>query len=243
MARFFIAFILNVLIIGLANSQTEKGELIYLNSFATAQMVNNWTMEGPGKLSFQHGWMTMFSPNQQMHHVFWCPENFPESFIAEWEAQNIYSEAGLAIVFFAAKGINGKDIFHPSQPPRDGTFKQYTLGDVRSYHISYYANAAHNKNRGHANLRKNNTFTLLQKGKEGIPTLSRSIHRIRLEKQGPTIRLWVNNKKTIDFSDKAPYWGDGKIGFRQMQWTKFRYRNFKVWRIKNHNSAEKIKQH
>jgi hypothetical protein len=25
--------------------------------------------------------------------------------------------------------------------------------------------------------------------------------------------------------------GEGKIGFRQMEWTHFAYRNFKVWEI------------
>lgn len=190
-------------------------------------------MEGPGEIAFNQGWMTMFSPNKAMHHVFWCPENFPASFIAEWEAQNLDTDAGLAIIFFAAAGLNGEDIFDSQLTPRDGSFDQYTLGDIRSYHISYYANAAHNRNRGHANLRKNNTFSLLQKGEEGIPSVSRSIHQLRLIKQGPAISFWVNNKKVIDYRDTAPVWGSGKIGLRQMQWSKFRYRNFKVWQLNN----------
>jgi len=76
-----------------------------------------------------------------MHHVFWCPENFPDRFIAEWEAQNREPDAGLCIVFFAAKGEKGEDIFDPFLPKRDGTFKQYTQGKIISYHISYYANS------------------------------------------------------------------------------------------------------
>ncbi len=217
----------------LAHSLPAKGKLVYSNPLNSAQNVSEWKMEGPGKLAFKHGWMTMFSPNKKMHHVFWCPQTFPANIIAEWEAQNLDSDAGLAIVFFAAAGLKGEDIFTRQLNKRDGNFEQYTLGDIRSYHISYYANAAHNRNRGYANLRKNNTFTLLQKGAEGIPSVSRSIHRIRLAKQGPVIRLWVNDKPVIDYRDKAPVWGGGKIGFRQMKWSKFRYRNFKVWQLKN----------
>jgi Domain of unknown function (DUF1961). len=137
------------------------------------------------------------------------------------------------LFFFAAKGLQGEGIFSPSLKHRDGTFEQYIHGDIRSYHISYYANAAHNKNRGHANLRKNNSFTLLQKGALGIPTHSELAHKIQLQKIGPRILMWVDNRKIIDYTDsQTTYWKDGKMGFRQMQWTKFRYRNFKVWSVK-----------
>ncbi|WP_185236484.1 DUF1961 family protein [Teredinibacter franksiae] len=227
-------FTISLVLLQLALScDADKGELLYSNSFGNPENVRNWTMEGPGKLTFENGWMTLYSPNETMHHVFWCPQEFPNSFIAEWDAQNLNSEAGLAIVFFAAKGMNGEDIFDSALNRRNGTFKQYVQGDIRSYHISYYANAAHNKNRGHANLRKNNTFTLLQKGAEGIPTESMAIHKIRLEKHQRQITLWVDSKKVIHYVDKDDnYWKTGKIGFRQMQWSRFRYRDFKIWALK-----------
>jgi hypothetical protein len=34
-----------------------------------------------------------------------------------------------------------------------------------------------------------------------------------------------------DGAGGRPALKDGKIGFRQMRWTHFRYRNFKVWGI------------
>ncbi|SMF06884.1 protein of unknown function [Alteromonadaceae bacterium Bs31] len=219
----------------------DKGSLLYSNSLASAKDVSAWTMEGPGELLFKNGWMTMFSPDQQMHHVFWCPEEFPNSFIAEWQVQNLHTKAGLAIVFFAAKGINGEALFSPQLKPRDGTFKQYVQGDIRSYHISYYANAAHNKDRGYANLRKNNTFTLLQTGKEGIPTLSTAIHRLRLQKTDRRIQMWVDDKSIIDFTDQdEQYWTTGKIGLRQMKWSQLRYRNFKVWAFNETKNATNV---
>lgn len=215
-----------------------KGRLLYDNSLGDRKNINDWIMEGPGTTEFIHGWMQMYSPNEQGHHVFWCPMEFPDSFIAQWEVQNLKFDAGLVIVFFAAKGVNGEDIFDPALPARDGTFDQYTLGKINSYHISYYANAAHNPDRAHANLRKNNTFSLLQQGEKGIATLSKDVHHIRLIKQAQHIQLFIDDRKVIDYIDDQPMVSDvdtgsalqgGKIGFRQMQWTHFQYRNFKVW--------------
>lgn len=216
-----------------ANTNIKKGQLLYSSNMATAESINNWQMEGPGKIDFKDGWMQMHSPNEQMHHVFWCPEDFPDSFIAEWQVQNLKTDAGLVIVFFAATGVNGEDIFAPHLVKRDGTFTQYTEGDITSYHISYYANAAHNPNRGHANLRKNNTFTLLQQGAEGIETESTRIHDIRLVKRAGFIQLYIDDRLVIDHLDQNQPHQGGKIGFRQMKWTHFQYRDFKVWELGN----------
>ncbi|WP_439509464.1 DUF1961 family protein [Marinimicrobium koreense] len=224
----------------MADFLPEPGQLLHQASFDNPESVAGWVMEGPGEIAFEDGWMAMHSPDEQGHHVFWCPEDFPESFIARWDAQNLDDEAGLVIVFFAAIGVDGQDIFSPELPERDGTFTQYTEGEIKSYHISYYANAAHNPGRGHANLRKNNTFSLLQKGEVGIPTESMQEHEITLVKQGERIRLYIDDRKVIDYTDNAPMvdgvdtgdaLGSGKIGFRQMKWTQFRYKNFRVYEL------------
>lgn len=216
----------------------EKGELLYENPFSSSEDVNDWVMEGPGEITFQDGWMHMQSPDEEYHHVFWCPEEFPDQYIAEWEAQNLETDAGLCIVFFAAKGLNGEDIFHPSLQDREGKFGRYTNGEIRCYHISYYANAAHNPDRGQSNLRKNDQFVLVQEGEEGIPTKSEAIHQMKLIKNGAHIQMYVDDRKVIDWVDNKeneprPYYKEGNIGFRQMQWTHFRYRNFKVYSIED----------
>ncbi|MGL1959043.1 MAG: YesU family protein [Colwellia sp.] len=233
---YFLLYLLSATILWVSPSygkELAKDKLLYQTNFSTKNSVKNWKMEGPGQLEFIDYWMQMYSPNQQMHHVFWCPIEFPDSFIAEWKVQNLATEAGLLIVFFAAKGEQGQDIFSAELPKRDGTFKQYTKDKINSYHISYYANAAHNPDRPNTNLRKNNTFTLLQQGKKGIPTKSTDIHQIRLLKQQNLIQLYIDHRKVIDFTDETkPALMDGKIGFRQMKWSKFQYQNFKVWSIK-----------
>ena len=129
------------------NNTPEKGRLIYQNTFTDKSQMKGWRMEGPGELKFENGWMEMYSPNKKWDHVFWCPIDFPESFIAEWEMQNKDITGGLTIIFFAAKGSQGEDIFDPGLPARDGTFKYYNKGKINCYHISYYANNPKNPER------------------------------------------------------------------------------------------------
>ena len=215
----------------------RKGQLLYENDFSNPDLLNDWIMEGPGKIKVRQGWMHMYSPDEEFHHVFWCPRDFPDRIIVEWEAQNMKPEAGLCILFFAAQGINGEDLFDPSLPHRDGDFRWYIKDTLRNYHISYYANTPVKPDRSTAHLRKNNQFQLVYSGHEGIPTASTDIHRLKLIKDGPVIRFFVDDKLVIDWvdspeNDPRPYYESGKIGFRQMQWTHFRYRNFKVWSLK-----------
>jgi len=216
------------------SQEFAKGKLLYSNSLATSEKVNDWILEGPAKIEFKNNWMHIYSPNEEGHHVYWCPVDFPGNFIAEWEVQNQEIDAGLCIVFFAAKGLKGQSIFDASMPKRTlGTFTDYTKGAMNDYHISYYANGRDNPNRETANLRKNKGFNLVQTGEIGIPVQSTAIHKMKLIKQEGKILMYIDDRKVIDWTDDGIKYGkileSGKIGFRQMQWTHFAYRNFKVW--------------
>ena len=218
------------------SSLVEKGTLLYENKLSSKITLNGWTPEGPAKFEFKEKWMHLFSPNEEGHHVLWCPEDFPESFIAEWELQNQETDAGLCIIFFSALGNNGESIFDPSFPKREGVFKQYTKSNLfNNYHISYYANTKDNRTREVAHLRKNSGFNKVQIGEPGIPIKSEAIHKMRLVKDGAHITCFVDGRKVIDWTDDGKEFGSvlkgGKIGLRQMKWTHFRYRNFKVWSI------------
>lgn len=221
----------------------KAGDQIYHANLSTENDIENWEMEGPGEVAFENDWMEMKSPNEEGHHVFWCPEEFPDSFIATWNAQNLETDAGLVIVFFAAQGKNGKNVLDPSLPERDGTFTQYTRGAIRSYHISYYANAAHNPGREQANLRKNPGFNHVQKGRNAIPIESTEIHKITLVKNGPQIAFFVDNREVINWYDTGlidnPAYEEGQIGFRQMKWTHFRYSDFTVRDLDSAENVEK----
>lgn len=214
--------------------KTDK--LIYQSAMDTEASVRGWVMEGPGEVKFADGWMEMRSPDEEMHHVYWCPETLPSDFMAQWEMQNLHLEAGLCIVFFAATGLEGEDVMDASLPKRDGTFKQYNDGELKNYHISYYANTPNVPDRPVTRLRKNPGKHIVQEGPPGIEVESDRVHQITLIKNGAHIRLFVDDRLIIDWTDNGeingPPLGAGKFALRQMQWTQFRYRNFKVWSLK-----------
>ena len=221
-----------------ASDEIKKGKLLYSNTLSKEEMMKEWIMEGEGSVAFINGWMELFSPGEKYHHVYWCPVTFPGNFIAEWETQNLKIDAGLCIVFFSALGKNGEDIFNPAFPKRDGTFNQYTKSNaLNCYHISYYANGRDKPGREISHLRKNSGFHLVYQENPGIPTRSEAVHQLKLIKNDARIVMYVDDRKIIDWVDDGKKYGPvlqaGKIGFRQMQWTHFRYRNFKVYSIHN----------
>ncbi len=244
-SRYFPICLLVALLQGCGSSSADrseldsldraKGALLYQTSMASPDSLAGWTMEGPGRTAVKEGWLEIDSPGQEMHHVYWCPETFPSSFIAQWEMQNLNPEAGLCIVFFAANGLKGQDVMDPSLPPRDGTFSQYNDDQLSNYHISYYANTPKLPARPVARLRKNPGKNIVYEGPVGIEAKSEAIHQVTLIKEKARIRLYVDERAIIDWVDEGKVNGDalggGKIALRQMQWTHFRYRNFKIWNI------------
>ena len=213
-----------------------KGKLVYSNKMSSEKLLRGWVLEGKANVEFKDGWMHMYSPNEENHHVYWCPKDFPANFIAEWDAQNYKIDAGLCILFFCAKGLHGEDIFDSSMPKRTtGDFEDYIRGAMNCYHISYYANGRDHPGRLIANLRKDAGFHLIESSEPGIPISYTGVNHLKLVKNGASIQMFVDGRKIIDWVDDGkqfgPILGEGKIGFRQMQWTHFAYRNFKVWEI------------
>ena len=233
--RFFICcFLMAFATRGFTQSDNQvenKENLIYENAFSEKSAMEGWLIEGEALIQHKDGWMHMQSPAQESHHVYWCTETFPANFIAEWEVQNQNPEAGLCIIFFAAAGQGGQDLFDTNLNPRTGIFRQYTKSDINNYHISYYANSPTQKNRPFSHLRKNKGFKKVQVGGPGIAASSTGVHKLKLIKRNGHIQLFLDDKSIIDWTDNSPL-KEGKIGFRQMKWTQFAYRNFKVWSVK-----------
>lgn len=224
------------------SAEANRGKLLYENALADAADIRDWKLEGAGIVTFGEGWMTMKSERPagpDGHFVLWCPKEFPEDFQAEWDFE-ILEQHGLCIVFFAARGHGGKDIFDGTLKPRNGTFSQYTKGDIDCYHISYFANTPGSA-RPVANLRKNSGFYLVSNGPVGVsPTTGigeGKTHHAVLRKEGPHIRMSVDGRTIMDFTDDGkragPVLGGGEIGLRQMQWTVGRYRNFRVYGLQH----------
>jgi hypothetical protein len=216
-----------------------KGELLLRNPFETASDLEGWELEGPATMALHDGRLKITSdrpdaaPPEHGHSVLWTDRPFPGNFVAEWEVE-LLSSPGLLIVFFAAEGLNGKDIFDPSLRRRSGAFGQYISGDTRSYHISYYSNPAHEPGRTTSNLRKNPGILMLDQGPVGIFAGSQERHKIQLIHLDGEIQLSVDGRIAVRYSDTEterhgpPYTG-GRIGLRQMQWTRVLYNDFRVW--------------
>jgi len=55
--------------------------------------------------------------------------------------------------------------------------------------------------------------------------------------------MYVDDRRIIDWTDDNKKYGPvlkgGKIGFRQMKWTHFRYANFKVWNLSRRTNWSK----
>lgn len=223
---------------GRLDPSTHRGEAIYTRRLDNPRDVADWVMEGPGEIRFRDGWMELQSsrPNGPNGHiVFWPPPDFPDRVLVEFDFE-VLSEHGLNILFFAARGNENRDIFDPALKKRDGTFIDYTHGDIDSYHVSYFANAPAEP-RAVANLRKNSGFFLLGNGPVGLAAGgSGNIHHATLLKDGAHLQMAVDGEIIIDFNDEGerakPVWGAGKIGFRQMQWSSCRYRNLRISTLK-----------
>jgi hypothetical protein len=215
---------------------SRRGELLYEALMDTPESVAGWVQEGPLDLRFADSRMLMRSAAFAGNVVFWCPRDFPDRFVAEWVFEPL-SEHGLAIVFFAAQGENGEDIFDSSLPERDGEFTHYTKGAITSYHISYFANIAEfQMGRPDSNLRKNNRFYRVSGGPVAIPPGATGWQHMCLVKDGNRIQLFANGTICVDWTDDdperyGPPHGGGKIGLRQMTPTIGAYRNFRVWTL------------
>ena len=110
----------------------QDGKLIYENKLSCEKDVEGFVLEGSANLSFPEGKLRMenalsAAEGQKANYVLWCPEDFPSDVRIEWKFRPI-KEPGLAILFFAAKGRNGEDIFADSLAERTGEYVQYHHG-------------------------------------------------------------------------------------------------------------------
>jgi len=221
----------------------RKGKLLYTTRMNNEAGMKDWILEGPGIIEFRDEIMTMRSqiPNpadgSTGHFNYWCPENFPESFILEWEFKPL-SNRGVSHLFFAATGKKGEDIFDPVLPERDGHFQQYINGEINNYYFIYFSNLRNMRTTNMATvwLTKSGNQSVMALGKIGIVPGVKKFHKMRIIKDGARMQLQVNGKVCLDFTDPGNRWGPilkgGKISFRQMAAVTAAYRNFTVWELR-----------
>ena len=198
--------------------------------------------EGTPKIYFKNNKMYMTnaidaSIKEKSNFVFWCPVDFPNNIIIEWEFRPI-TEPGLAIMFFGAKGIHGEDIFDVTLNPRDGQYEQYHSGDINAFHVSYFRRKWDKERQFHTcNLRKSKGFHLVAQGADPIPDAyeCQYSYKIKISKIDNNIDFYINDLHIFNFYDNESIYGNhiggGKIGFRQMAPLEAEYSNLKVYEV------------
>jgi Domain of unknown function (DUF1961) len=224
---------------------------IYQSSFADPARLKDWRLEGGKKMSVAGGKLVLESTDEgspadnKDHLVCWLTKEIPADFLLESSVRPRSRRDGLNIVFFNARGLRGENVFDPGLAPRNGLFQQYHSGDLKNYHISYWASTLENGPRNDANLRKNPGFHLVAVGKDLVtPAPADSFQTIRLYKRGGVIRLMVDDVVSVAYDDdgqtNGPIWShSGWIGLRQMGRTvRCEYEDLKVYALKTADSAK-----
>ena len=157
-----------------------RGELLYDNPLSHPDQLKDFVLEGKAVTSFPDGrlWLeNAESPDkgQAANYVLWCRESFPSDFLLEVSFQPI-REPGLAMIFFAAEGRNGEDLFDPALTPRTGEYKQYHHGDLNAFHLSFFRRKEPDERGFHTcNLRKSYGFFLVAQGADPIPDVADAV--------------------------------------------------------------------
>ncbi|ETT77641.1 hypothetical protein C173_03959 [Paenibacillus sp. FSL R7-277] len=205
----------------------EGWHKIYRNTLEGPAQVEGFRMEGDGAVSFPQGRLRLESTRsaeegQKANVVFWCPEIFPAEVAVSWRFRPL-REPGLAILFFAAAGAGGKDLFDPSLPVRTGEYDQYHHGEMDAYHISYFRRMWEEERAFHTcNLRKSYGFHLVAQGADPLPDTSdmTEAYRMLMVKRGTAVTFTINELPVLhwvdDGSSFGPLLGAGRLGFRQM---------------------------
>ena len=219
-----------------------KKKLIYRNPLCKESDVKDFVLEGSANISFERGRMRMTSvidpkEGQRANYVFWCPETFPADIEISW---NFYplADTGLCMTFFAAAGIDGRDLFDEELLKRDGQYDCYYDGDINAFHASYYRRKAPSERAFRTcNLRKSKGFYLVSQGADPLPDIRdcSTPYRIKIVKYGPYVRFYINGLMLYEFQDDGQTYGSllggGKIGFRQMSPMEAEYSELRVYAL------------
>lgn len=222
-----------------------RASVSYRNALATPSDLEGWVAEGPVGVEHADGGMRLFSTADEpalaaagrgdhAHFTYWCPEVFGPDLEISWDFRPL-SGLGLAMLFFAATGTMGRDLFDPSLQRRTGYYPQYHSGDVGALHVSYYRRKWPTERRFHTcNLRKSPGFHLVAQGADPLPPIADvdGHYRVRVSKRGAEIAFAIDDLELFRWTDDGGTGGQplgaGRIGFRQMAPLTAHYRNLEV---------------
>ncbi|MCD6365007.1 MAG: DUF1961 family protein, partial [Planctomycetes bacterium] len=218
-----------------APQPTEKGSAVTETLFFEETWdsdLSNWRAEGQNLVEVTGGRLHVKTARGAEGQFVWLTKDLPADFRVEYDLTPA-SASGFFLIFFCARGVDGEDILSDKlfrQYKRLRDFKKYTIGPVNCYHISYRRNRQAN-----CNLRKNTGKKLLKQSRlDALLPEGRTAH-IMLTKQDGRIRLVVDGREFMDYTDNGTssgeVYGPGKIGLRQVYDSEGYYDNFKVFSL------------
>lgn len=219
-----------------------RKDLIYENNLSNEEDIKDFILEGTAKITFSNQRMRMenaldAAQGQKANYVLWCPEEFPSNIFIEWEFKPI-KDPGLCILFFAAKGRNGEDLFDMNLNKRTGEYQLYHHGDINAFHVSYYRRKEADERAFHTcNLRKSYGFHLVAQGGDPIPDADevKEPYNLALLKKDNEVGFYINDLEIFHFYDDGKTYGQllggGKIGFRQLAPLVGEYANLRVYSL------------
>jgi hypothetical protein len=220
----------------------QTTDLLYHNPFAQPADVDGFRLEGDAEISFPNGRLRMENrldpaAGQKANFVYWCPQDFPDNIAIAWDFWPV-REPGLCILFLAATGQQGKDLFDSSLQPRTGEYLQYHHGDIDALHVSYFRRRWPQERAFHTcNLRKSYGFHMVAQGADPLPDVddAEPPYRISLIKRAAEVSFLINDLLIFHWIDDGqsygPLLGSGKLGFRQMAPLIGEYANLTVHRL------------
>lgn len=214
--------------------------MTYANPLSTPDHLAGWVAEGPMAAEHRDAGVVLRSTADEAalvaagrgdhaHFTFWCPEVFPADVRISWDFRPLAGQ-GLAMLFFAATGTGGRDLFDPGLGSRTGYYPQYHSGDVSTLHVSYYRRKWPTERRFHTcNLRKSPGFHLVAQGADPLPPIDDvdDHYRIVVTKRGGDVSFQIDDLTLFTWTDPDPL-GGGRIGLRQMAPLTAHYRNLEV---------------
>ena len=220
--------------------QFDKGEYLYANPLAVQENIADWKLEGRAKISFEHNRLHLENEldpviyGDRAHWVYWCPVDFPDKIMIEWDFYPV-REPGLCMFFFGAAGRNGEDLFDPTLPVRQGRYPEYHSGAINALHLSYFRHKyADERAFRTCNLRKSYGFHLAAIGADPLPPVEDAVppYHMKLVKYEEVVQFSINELVVLEWEDDGrtygPIYGGGKIGFRQMAPMKAAYANLVI---------------
>ncbi|MDI2036674.1 DUF1961 family protein [Paenarthrobacter nitroguajacolicus] len=225
--------------------------MIYSNPLRGPSDVASWIAEGPVQFGTHDdggpgraadgatalvlsGSLDAEEHGDHAHWTLWCPELLPDHVRISWDFRPL-EEPGLAMVFFAARGHGGEDLFSSSLSPRTGFYPQYHSGDMDALHISYLRHKyASERAFRTCNLRKSAGFELVAQGADPLPPAddAEGLYRMEVIKDGPRVAFSINELPLFSWTDPGPDpLGGGYFGIRQMAPLKAAYRDLRIEKL------------